>query len=336
MLVTIGFLVQISAHRAFAAADTQPATPSTQPTSQYDKFNDVTYVWIRFAGIRIGYPYEGQQAKPWFDRLTLWVEPGIPVNGDSLIFLVDGSKRVHLQLDDKHSAAVSAEWLSQFVGAKSIEVNTGGAVVGTSLTDSQLVSIRALLEKAGFYSQARQKAEIERKALWAPGKRVAYILDTGGMMLNCFWLARAQLAQNVLDHPVSGGTQLLIASDDQGKVDVVSLAYPPVPEDASLLLREHDFAAKHAHEYLAKLLPRGTPNIAAALDAAIARNVDAVVFVTTNRSEYMQADIPSIKAKLLSSKIPLNVLVFSHSDDERFKALANATKGTYRRIDAGP
>jgi len=301
--------------------DTKPsAAPSTQPTSNYDKFADVTRVWIGFAGIRIGYAYEGQQAPTWFDRLTLSIDPGIAVNGDSLIFLVDGSRRVRLQLDDKHSAAVSVEWLSQFVGAKSIDVNTGDPAAGTSLTDPQITSIKALLEKTGYFSPARRHYEDERKLVWTPGKRLVYIIDTRGRMLTWFSSIRRELRRNVLDHPSSGVGGFFLAENSDGKVKSVH-----TPEIGGT------DGAKRIGDFIEELFPSGE-TVHFAFDSAIAIKPDAIVFLTTESSATLDKDLPGVEAKLLASKIPLNILVFSDRDDERYKHLAALTKGLYRRI----
>lgn len=46
--------------------------------------------------------------------------------------------------------------------------------------------------------------------------------------------------------------------------------------------------------------------------------------------------MPGVKTKLLAARIPTNVLVFSETDDDQYKAIAAETKGLYRRIADTP
>lgn len=325
------------AQRAVGGANSQPPNdPSTQPTSRYDKFNDVTNVSIGFGGVRIGYSYGGQQAKGWIDQLTLSVDRGVVVNGDRLIFLIDGTRRLRVDLNDHHAALISADWLSQLAGAKSIEINTGEPGAGTALTDTQVASIRALLEKAGYYLEAKRSAEEDRKRLWTPGKKLVFVINTGGDMLSCFDFVRSELLHNVLDHPAPGLSELFLAPNDEGKITYTNVVYPPVPaEGLGEIMRTTDFGTARARSFIAELTPKGAPPIAAALESSLTGKPDAVILLTINSSEDLAADLPRIQAKLVEAKVPVNILAFSTfptREDAGFKALAAATKGTYRRI----
>lgn len=327
-VLILGTLTWTSAAGAAPLAST---APSTQPTITYDKFDDRTTVLVNLGGLVIGYTYPGKEQKGWHDELRLVLSRGVSVHGDSLIVLVDATKRVRLDVGQDRAATITSEWLAQLAGAHAVELNIGDSPDGVTLSSVQIQSIKSLLDQAGYYSDARRKAEEERKLVWVPGKRVTYIIDPRGRMMQELDSVRTLFAANVLDHP-DPGVEEELELPGGGKYG------PQEARTVELTMRPLSKAywVPKAKAVLAAVVPRGLCDLSAAFDRAIRSKPDAIVFLTANSSAGLEdeTEMPGVKAKLLASGIPLNVLVFSAEDDPRYEALAKATKGLYRKVQA--
>ena len=334
LIITFFFLIGGMCSTA-GAVDT-PAS-ATQPSIIYDKFEDRTIVSIDVAGIKIGYAYSGKQQIGYRDNLILIARYGETPRDGSLIFLIDGEIRVSLELATDGRGMITSDWLAQFTKAKSVDVNIGATVDGTRFTNDQLQSITSLLKQAGYYSETRLKdKETQRRAeqirtlalekevnlVWHPGKKVIYIIDASGWSSSASDQMKVGVRSNVLER-----------WDPSAEIDIIMANDKNPPPLSPSLVKKSDESVRKAIEFIDTFAARGGGEFAPSFRKAIEMKPDAIVFLTT-AAEHKEA-FTEASPIILRAGIPFSVLVYDDQDHPRLKALAEATKGIYRRNPSG-